>query len=154
MYDPTIGRWISEDPLGFEAADTNLYRYVENEPNGSADPSGLKACIRVGIYHETVSTLVKQPEIIQTAPPLIDWSNARPIQGPNGIRRADDFGLGRLYTVSVRGGGFITAWRPEESVQGPHRYWCHGFTFGGASARNGPFSFWGDDDLALGTAPK
>jgi hypothetical protein len=42
MYDPTIGRWISEDPLGFEARDSNLYRYVENSTPNAADPSGLE----------------------------------------------------------------------------------------------------------------
>ncbi len=41
MYDPTIGRWISEDPIGFEAADPNLYRYVGNNPTNATDPSGL-----------------------------------------------------------------------------------------------------------------
>jgi hypothetical protein len=41
MYDPTIGRWTSEDPLGFEAGDPNLYRYVSNSPTNHADPSGL-----------------------------------------------------------------------------------------------------------------
>lgn len=40
MFDPTIGRWISEDPIGFEAADTNLYRYVGNNPTNALDPSG------------------------------------------------------------------------------------------------------------------
>ncbi len=25
-YDPTIGRWLSEDPIGFTAGDANLYR--------------------------------------------------------------------------------------------------------------------------------
>jgi len=29
-YDCNVGRWISEDPIGFEAADENLYRYVSN----------------------------------------------------------------------------------------------------------------------------
>src|SRR5260370_38817292 len=42
MYDTTIGRWISEDPIGFEAADPNLYRYVHNSPLDSVDPSGLQ----------------------------------------------------------------------------------------------------------------
>ena len=31
-YDPTTGRWISQDPLGFSAQDVNLYRYVGNQP--------------------------------------------------------------------------------------------------------------------------
>ena len=29
-YDPASGRFLSEDPLGFAAGDTNLYRYVGN----------------------------------------------------------------------------------------------------------------------------
>jgi hypothetical protein len=43
MYDPTIGRWISEDPIGFEAEDPNLYRYVGNDPLNRRDPSGQLA---------------------------------------------------------------------------------------------------------------
>lgn len=41
-YDPTIGRWISEDPIGFTAADENLYRYVSNSPTNAVDPTGLQ----------------------------------------------------------------------------------------------------------------
>src|SRR5204863_5417406 len=33
-YDATTGRWISQDPLGFDAGDSNLYRYVNNRPTG------------------------------------------------------------------------------------------------------------------------
>jgi RHS repeat-associated protein len=42
MYDPTVGRWISEDPIGFQAADPNLYRYALNRPTNLTDPSGLQ----------------------------------------------------------------------------------------------------------------
>jgi len=41
MYDPTVGRWMSEDPIGFDGKDANLYRYVNNEPTRLADPTGL-----------------------------------------------------------------------------------------------------------------
>ena len=40
-YDGTTGRWVSQDPLGFDAGDSNLYRYVNNKPTGATDPSGL-----------------------------------------------------------------------------------------------------------------
>ncbi len=40
-YDPTTGRWQSQDPLGFDAGDSNLFRYVENAPTKNTDPSGL-----------------------------------------------------------------------------------------------------------------
>ncbi len=41
-YDSGVGRWISKDPIGFEAGDANLYRYVDNVPLGATDPSGLE----------------------------------------------------------------------------------------------------------------
>ena len=40
-YDPAVGRWLSEDPIGFEAGDANLSRYVSNSPVDLRDPSGL-----------------------------------------------------------------------------------------------------------------
>jgi len=39
-YDPKIGRFLSEDPLGFEAG-VNFYTYVQNNPINANDPSGL-----------------------------------------------------------------------------------------------------------------
>ncbi len=39
-YDPADGRWTSQDLLGFKAGDTNLYRYVFNNPTSSNDPCG------------------------------------------------------------------------------------------------------------------
>ena len=41
-YDPSTGRWLSKDPIGFEAGDANLYRYVGNGATTKADPSGLE----------------------------------------------------------------------------------------------------------------
>lgn len=38
-YDPTVGRWINEDPAGFEDGDVNLYRYVGNAPCNDSDPT-------------------------------------------------------------------------------------------------------------------
>jgi RHS repeat-associated protein len=40
-YDSAVGRFISEDPIGFEAGDTNIYRYVGNNAVNAIDPSGL-----------------------------------------------------------------------------------------------------------------
>jgi len=42
-YDPNVGRFISEDPLGFGGGDVNLYAYVQNNPVNRVDPRGLQA---------------------------------------------------------------------------------------------------------------
>jgi RHS repeat-associated protein len=63
-YDAVIGRWTQEDPIGYSAGDSNLYRYVGNSPVNAADPSGL----------------------------FIDWSLFNPWSYPNGdeIRKQRD----------------------------------------------------------------
>jgi len=40
-YDPTTQRFLSKDPIEFEAGDFNFYRYVSNDPLNFVDPSGL-----------------------------------------------------------------------------------------------------------------
>ena len=39
-YGPQIGRFISEDPIGFQGGDVNIYAYVANSPVNFSDPSG------------------------------------------------------------------------------------------------------------------
>lgn len=41
-YDPTAGRFLSEDPLGFDSSN-NFYTYVDNDPTNLDDPLGLQA---------------------------------------------------------------------------------------------------------------
>jgi RHS repeat-associated protein len=40
-FDAAVGRWASEDPLGFAAGDLNSQRYVANGATHATDPSGL-----------------------------------------------------------------------------------------------------------------
>ncbi len=50
-YDPSAGRWLSPDPLGWGAVDAtdpqslDRYAYVENQPMSLVDPNGLLLCI-------------------------------------------------------------------------------------------------------------
>jgi len=41
-YHPGLGRFMSEDPKGFDAGDYNLFRYCGNDPEDRADPMGLQ----------------------------------------------------------------------------------------------------------------
>jgi RHS repeat-associated protein len=40
-YDPSIGRFTSEDPFGFKGSGVNFYDYVQNNATNSTDPLGL-----------------------------------------------------------------------------------------------------------------
>lgn len=70
-YSPTIGRWLSRDPIG-ERGGLNLYRYVQNDPTRWTDPSGLLA----------LPPLPPSLIIIETQPEL--WPLLLPLAGAAG----------------------------------------------------------------------
>ena len=39
-YDPSAGKFVSQDSVGFAAGDANLYRFVKNGPTDATDPTG------------------------------------------------------------------------------------------------------------------
>jgi RHS repeat-associated protein len=49
-YDANLGRFISEDPIGFRGGDINLYGYVKNNPQNWTDPSGNIPRFLLGRY--------------------------------------------------------------------------------------------------------
>ena len=52
-YDPKIGRFLSEDPIGFDGG-VNFHAYVSNNPVNFVDPLGLAEII--SIHHYSLST--------------------------------------------------------------------------------------------------
>jgi RHS repeat-associated protein len=40
-YDPKVGRFLQEDPKGFDGGDVNFYAYVAGNPINAVDPYGL-----------------------------------------------------------------------------------------------------------------
>jgi RHS repeat-associated protein len=40
-YSPTLGRWMEQDPLTYEAGSANFYAYVSDDPVTKVDPQGL-----------------------------------------------------------------------------------------------------------------
>ena len=69
-YDPSLGRYLNEDPLGFAGGSGNLYNYAFNNPSNLTDPSGkilpalavIWAGVEIGlaIYdaYDTASTIL------------------------------------------------------------------------------------------------
>src|SRR4051794_26075493 len=87
MFDPTIGRWLEEDPIGFDAQDPNLHRYLKNGPTGATDPSGRQ---------KTVPQLLTATSQMQLS--------ERPVVGANGaFFWPSKFQLGRKTEI----GGWI-----------------------------------------------
>lgn len=43
-YNPTLQRFLSEDPANYAGGDANLFAYSGNGPVGASDPSGLDSC--------------------------------------------------------------------------------------------------------------
>jgi RHS repeat-associated protein len=87
-YDPGVGRFISEDPIEFDAGDPNLYRYVFNNPINLTDPSGNIAWVIPVIVGGLVLPLIADalaPDGVQapTNPcdivPGLDNSNKRAV---------------------------------------------------------------------------
>ncbi|HJW94093.1 MAG TPA: RHS repeat-associated core domain-containing protein [Thermoanaerobaculia bacterium] len=40
-YDPSLGRFLTRDPIGFAGGQANVYDYAANDPVNFVDPSGL-----------------------------------------------------------------------------------------------------------------
>jgi RHS repeat-associated protein len=59
-YDPTTGRYLTPDPIGFAGGDANLYAYVWNDPINWVDPSGEFAQIAFGFVGGFVTDVLWQ----------------------------------------------------------------------------------------------
>jgi RHS repeat-associated protein len=42
FYYPVLGRFLQSDPMGFDAGDTNFYRYCGGDPVNGSDPFGFQ----------------------------------------------------------------------------------------------------------------
>ena len=62
-YNPETGRFLSEDPIGFEGGDSNFYRYVKNQPiiKKDATGNGPIACgFVMGLYWSDLDKATEQ----------------------------------------------------------------------------------------------
>jgi RHS repeat-associated protein len=52
-YDPKLGRFVSEDPIGLSGG-LNPYVYTDDNPVGARDPSGLDPCTNKGLETQSI----------------------------------------------------------------------------------------------------
>lgn len=58
MYNPGVGRWLSQDPIGLRGRDANFYRYVGNRSLLRTDPKGKIGTLPLALISGGVGALV------------------------------------------------------------------------------------------------
>jgi RHS repeat-associated protein len=91
-YDPSAGRWLSEDPISFSAGDTNLQRYVGNSATNGTDPSGDSGVMKWDLMVDSPlpppgaanfwEDAVAAAEALQVPAGLLNWNsrNKTPVE--------------------------------------------------------------------------
>ena len=62
-YDGAVGKWVTQDTLGFAGGDANLYRYVFNAPTLFVDSSGTVPASVGDDANSAVMTFIKEEQI-------------------------------------------------------------------------------------------
>jgi RHS repeat-associated protein len=97
-YDPAIGRFISEDPLGIGAGDQNTLRYVSNDPINLSDPLGLQAGwqrVRCSVYGTSLP--LQDADTPGWLAAELDWSHSHWFRYDDAGRIVDNTGFGSFY---------------------------------------------------------
>ena len=124
MYDPKLGRFISEDPIGFAGGDFNLYGYVRNNPVSRTDPFGLCWPWEWAYYYyytyKCGNSGIECKRRIETefAQNPITWCEMNPMESPNSKVWRECFESNPDCQLMIYYGGKcgVTAWPPG---QGP-----------------------------------
>jgi len=75
-YDSAIKKFISVDPIGFSAGDSNFYNYVGGNPVNNTDASGLCPwCIAMAIGAVTGAGIDIALQLIQNSGECINWNS-------------------------------------------------------------------------------
>jgi RHS repeat-associated protein len=127
-YCADTAKWLSRDPLnhkevkrwggaismGFSPNSEESYGFCGNNPISIIDINGLVDYSNLNYLHD--SAVAADFAGVQ----------ATPVE---------------VYQGKTVKGAPIYMWR-EKSTK-PNKYWCHGYTFGGAGAQGGPYSLYG-----------
>jgi RHS repeat-associated protein len=121
-YSPVWGRFISEDPIGLNSGDVNLYRYVANNPVQMTDPSGdiCPPCIALGALVVTTGLALCRAEGICKFP----WELPSPFPTPSPSRRTPSTaypdpctGTGPTTVCNTRPGDLPATKQKPDSMQ-------------------------------------
>ncbi|MCU0293550.1 MAG: hypothetical protein MUF10_16440, partial [Thermoanaerobaculaceae bacterium] len=137
--DPKVGRFISEDPIGFAGGDPDLYAYVWNRPTAFIDPPGTVAVAgKVAVNVATGAAFGAGGGWLGAK--IHNWAQPNDPQdvGQVAVWGAEGGAIGGLIsTVSPTGGAFVSsAYSQWKTCSAPKPY--------------EDFSFWAN--TAIGTA--
>jgi RHS repeat-associated protein len=76
-YSPSLGRWLSEDPIGFTSGSPNFYAYVDSQPLTGTDPSGLVKWDVDANPRYVETTMLGAAAACQARNPLCGCTNAK-----------------------------------------------------------------------------
>lgn len=126
MYDPDLGRFTAEDPIGFNGGDVNLYGYVNNRPTMFRDPSGNLPIIPIIVGGVAIGGLILASPSPVNAPgpcdPVYYPDNPLLLNAAGGQALSMIFGrvvfpwVGRL--ISSGGDDLVSSGLPRGSVVG------------------------------------
>ena len=104
-YSARLGRFISEDPIGFGGGDANLYRYALNAPTHFTDPSGKFLLEFASVLIHKVLPMGKRMEEAVIAGRISDATIGRLL--PDIIRDINEH-LPRELQLALRGYEYIS----------------------------------------------
>ena len=133
-YDPSPGRFVSQDPLGFKSGDTDLYRYAYNDPVLLDDPTGM-AVAKLRAPEPWLVQLAMTLEQRQRNKPSNSWSLYRRVYTGSG------YTSDAIYeTAMAESGQYLYDHSPFRGV----------YAFGGIEGENGEALGLGGYDIGDG----
>jgi uncharacterized protein RhaS with RHS repeats len=120
-YDPTVGKFLSEDPLGFVGRSSNFYEYVYNNPFVFTDPAGLSAetCRRKECHNVYQQAVYGQFVANNILPQLSLFSYIPPVGGyPGNGHTGEAYGELPFLYLKIRATTALAAAATENAATG------------------------------------